>query len=87
MTYRYADEFGNCFDGLEAKEQRAIIDAVETFKVDPRRRSLRSKKMQGHKGIFEISANMDLRITYHYEKPDTVVFRKCGHHDDTLKNP
>jgi len=30
---------------------------------------------------------MDIRITFHFEKPDTIVLRNCGHHDRTLSNP
>ena len=32
-------------------------------------------------GCIEASANMDIRITFHFEKPDTVVLRNCEHHD------
>lgn len=51
--------------------------------------SLRIKKMKGHHNpeIWEISANMDIRITFHRIKPNTIVLRNCGHHDKTLKNP
>lgn len=45
------------------------------------------KKMEGWDYIFEAGANMDIRITFHFEKTDTIVLRNCGHHDRTLKNP
>ena len=40
-----------------------------------------------HKYIFEASANMDIRITFHFDNSDTIILRNCGHHDRTLKNP
>jgi len=47
------------------------------------------KNMQGYKNpdIWEASVNMDLRITFEYEKPDTLIFRNCGRHDKALNNP
>ncbi len=50
--------------------------------------SLRIKKMQGKKGVYEMSANMDIRITFNYEKePARIILRNCEHHDRTIKNP
>lgn len=43
--------------------------------------------MEGYEGAFEASANMDIRITFHDEKTDTIVLRNVGRHDDALSNP
>ena len=53
---------------------------------NPLHRSLRTKKMEEYEHIFEASANMDIRMTFHFEKPDTIVLRNCGHHDEALGN-
>jgi mRNA-degrading endonuclease YafQ of YafQ-DinJ toxin-antitoxin module len=37
--------------------------------------------------VWEASANMDLWITFEIEKPDKLILRNCGHHDETLNNP
>jgi mRNA interferase RelE/StbE len=87
MKYRFTENFENKYAELDAESQKVIDDALLLFLQDPRARSLRTKKMHGYKGIFEMSASMDIRITFQYEKPDTVVVRNCGHHDKTLKKP
>ena len=37
--------------------------------------------------LWELSANMDLRITFEFNKPNTLILSNCGRHDATLKNP
>ncbi len=53
---------------------------------DLRHPSLRIKKIQGKKRIFEANISMDIRITWQYIKGGT-YFRSMGLHDKTLKNP
>ncbi|WP_245561105.1 hypothetical protein [Desulfoscipio gibsoniae] len=48
--------------------------------------SLRVKRIQGTKRIWEASATMGLRITFDWEE-DVITLRNCGEHDKTLKNP
>ena len=52
---------------------------------NPQHPSLRTKKIQGTSGIFEASITMAIRVTFHYEKPDTIYLRNVGEHDSTLK--
>lgn len=87
MKLRFTDNFDKRYRDLDDESQKAIDDAIELFTKNPKAKSLRCKKIQGCKGIFEMSANLDIRITFHYEKPETVVLRNCGHHDKTLKKP
>jgi mRNA-degrading endonuclease RelE of RelBE toxin-antitoxin system len=79
--------FDRKYAKLDAEAQKAIDKALRLFLREPKPKSLRIKKMEGFKGIFEMSATMGIRITFSYEKPDTVIIRNCGHHDETLKNP
>ena len=58
---------------------------LEQIEENPHHPSLRKKKIQGAKGIFEASINMAIRVTFHYEKPDTIYLRNVGEHDITLK--
>ncbi|MBM7647031.1 mRNA-degrading endonuclease YafQ of YafQ-DinJ toxin-antitoxin module [Scopulibacillus daqui] len=87
MNFRRTDRFNENFAALDAKSQKAIKKAIAFLAHDPRHPSLRTKKMEGWDYIFEASANMDIRLTFHFEKPDTIVLRNCGHHDRTLRNP
>ncbi len=60
-----------------------------TLENDFSHSSLRVKKMKGYRNpnVWEASATMDLRITFEIEKPDKLILRNCGHHDETLSNP
>lgn len=87
MEFRRTPRFNSNYANLDAQSQKAIKKALKFLIHDLYYPSLRTKKMQGHEGIFEASANMDVRITFHFEKPDTIVLRNCGHHDRTLNNP
>lgn len=87
MQFRRQPQFDKNFTRLDSQSQKAIKKALRFLMQDPHYPSLRTKKMEGWDYIFEASANMDIRITFHFEKPDTIVLRNCGHHDRTLKNP
>ncbi|MEN6327433.1 MAG: hypothetical protein ABFD18_14675 [Syntrophomonas sp.] len=60
------------------------IDQVEKFlrliEDNPQHSSLRTKKIQGTDGIYEASINMVIRVTFHYEKPNTIYLRNVGEH-------
>lgn len=87
MNLRRTPRFDDNFAALDKQSQKAIKKALAFLAHDRKHPSLRVKKMEGWDYIFEASANMDIRITYHWEKPDTIVLRNCGRHDRTLKNP
>ena len=87
MQFRRTPRFNDNYAKLDADSQKTIKKALRFLIHDFQYPSLRTKKMQGYERIFEASANMDIRITFHFEKPDTIVLRNCGHHDRTLNNP
>lgn len=87
MLFRFTDKFAENYQKLDAVSQKAIDKALTLLNHSTHHPSLRTKKMEGTSDIFEASANMNIRITFHYEKPDTIVLRNCGHHDKTLNNP
>lgn len=87
MKFGYNRRFVKSYARLDKQSQKAIDKALVLLLEDFSHPSLRTKKMEGRDYIFEASANMDIRITFHFEKPDTIVLRNCGHHDRTLKNP
>jgi mRNA-degrading endonuclease YafQ of YafQ-DinJ toxin-antitoxin module len=67
-------------------QQKAIQKALRLLAENIRHPSLRVKRVQGTKGIWEASATISLRITFQREK-DLIILRNCGEHDETLKNP
>jgi len=87
LRYRLTKRFEKQYNKLDKQSQRAIDKAIHQFFTNPRPNSLRTKKIKGCYGIFELSGTMDIRVTYHFERPNTVVFRNCRHHDDALRNP
>lgn len=87
MELRPTKRFTKSLKRLDDQSRKAVKKAMMLLLENPHHPSLRTRKMEGHDSIFEASANMDIRITFHYEKPDVLVLRNCGHHDDTLSNP
>jgi mRNA interferase RelE/StbE len=84
---RTQPRFDKAFKKLDHESQSIIKKAIGLMFVDLKHPSLRFKKIQGTDYVFEVSGNMDLRITLHFEEPETAVLRNCGHHDKALRNP
>lgn len=89
MKLTFTKPFVRQYKKLDSESQKIIDKALQTIANDFSNPSLRVKKMKGYRNpnVWEASANMDLRITFELEKPDTIVLRSCGHHDKTLRNP
>jgi mRNA interferase RelE/StbE len=87
LKFIFTERFQENFKKLDEPSQKAIQKAIRFMNQDMKHPSLRAKKMEGTDYIFEVSANMDIRITFHYEKPDRLILRNCGHHDRTLNHP
>jgi mRNA interferase RelE/StbE len=87
LTLRITEHFKLQLRSLDSRSQKSVRKALNLLQINPRHPSLRTKKMEGHSYVFEASANRDIRITFHFEKPDTIVLRNCGHHDEALRNP
>ena len=43
--------------------------------------SLRTKRIQGTKDLFECNVNMDIRIIWYYEGDKLIILVDVGHHD------
>lgn len=87
MKVHFTKRFKRKYKKLDSPYQKIIDDTLSLLLRDFQAPSLRNKKVQGYPGIREISGNMDIRITFEIEKPDMIVLRNCGHHDDVLRNP
>ncbi len=87
MILKPTTRFDQSLAALDPKSQKAVAKALRLLLNNPHHPSLRTRKMEGCSHVFEASANMDIRITFHYEKPDTIILRYCGHHDATLSKP
>ena len=61
--------------------------AIRLLADNPQHPSLRSKKIQGVRGIYEARIDRNYRMTYERLGDDVVRLRVVGKHDDALKNP
>jgi len=89
MIIERTDRFKKAYKKLDKQSQKVINQALILLVDDLSHPSLRVKKMKGYHNpdLWEMSANMDLRITFEFIKPNTLILRNCSHHDATLNNP
>lgn len=86
MKIRLKETFKKDFRKLPAALQKLADGKIEMLAENPRHPSLRVKKMEGHKDIWEASVTMKYRITFEMEE-DGFLLRRIGEHDKVLKNP
>jgi mRNA interferase RelE/StbE len=87
MNFVYSDSFIKNVSELSYDEKKILKEKLILVSQNPRHPSLRTKKIKGRKDIFEITITMGIRLTWQYLKEDTMLLRKVGPHDKTLKNP
>ncbi|MBE3588895.1 MAG: hypothetical protein IMW93_10200 [Thermoanaerobacteraceae bacterium] len=86
MIFQRTERFKRAYKKLDADQKDAIKKALRLMSDNVNHPSLRVKRVQGTKDIWEASATMSLRITFSWEG-DIIVLRNCGEHDRTLKKP
>ena len=79
-------EFEKGLKKLSVNEQRQTAAKLRVFVQNPFHPSLRTKKVQGFKGVFEMSVNMDIRILWKYKKGTLILLIAIGHHKEILGN-
>jgi mRNA interferase RelE/StbE len=87
MNFVYSDSFIKNVSELSYDEKKILKEKLILVSQNPRHPSLRIKKIKGRKDIFETTITMSIRLTWQYLKEDTMLLRKVGPHDKTLKNP
>lgn len=66
-----------------AKQVEKTVEYLLRF--PPAHPALRMKKIQGTRDIYECSVNMDIRMTFEFSDPETILLRNIDHHDPALK--
>lgn len=66
---------------LSAVEQRAVSGKLKILVEDPFHPSLRTKKVQSLKDVFECSVTMSIRILWMYKDDRIILLLDIGHHD------
>lgn len=74
------ERFTKNFKKLTENEKKILKSKLEILKTNPMHPSLRTKRIQGVKDLFECSVNMDLRIIWYYEGNKIIVLLDVGHH-------
>lgn len=69
---------------LSVNEQKAVAQKLKLLIQNPFYPSLRTKKIQGLDGMFEMSVNMDIRIIWKYDGDIIILLIDVGHHKDIL---
>jgi mRNA interferase RelE/StbE len=75
------------YENLPPHIQKKAKKAIRFLANDPRHPSLRSKPVEGAKGIFEARVDQSYRMTYERLEDDVLIMRVVGEHDKTIKNP
>lgn len=81
----YTPKFVKTYRQKPPEMREAIRKAVTLLRTNPRHKSLRSRKMQGHPDVWEARVTQGDRLTYHFEDGTIVLRRHCNH--SMLRNP
>lgn len=81
---KYTKDFEKSLKSLTSQEQKAVFNKLKILVQNPFYPSLRTKKVQGLGGVFEMSVNMDIRILWKYENGVIILLLNVGHHKDML---
>ncbi len=80
MNIVWTPLFRRDFRSLPFNVQQRAKKAIGLLVENPSHPSLRTKKMQGVKDIWEASVTLSYRLTYQ-RTGDTIVLRRIGTHD------
>ena len=83
MVYQFTftKRFQKHFKNLTVQEKKQLQNKLHLLSDNPMHPSLRTKRIQGTKDLFECSVNMDIRIIWYYEGDKIIVLVDVGHHD------
>lgn len=83
MAYQFTftKRFQKHFKDLTAQEKKQLQNKLQLLAENPMHPSLRTKRIQGTKDLFECSVNMDIRIIWYYEGDKIIILVDVGHHN------
>jgi mRNA-degrading endonuclease YafQ of YafQ-DinJ toxin-antitoxin module len=74
-------QFSKALKKLSGNEQRTVASKLKLLQNDPLHPSLRTKKVQKLKDVFESSVNMDIRLLWQHKGDRIILMIDIGHHD------
>jgi mRNA interferase RelE/StbE len=85
MRIERTDSFKKDYQGLPEEIKERTERAIQLLLTNPRHPSLRAKKVQGTRGIWEASVTLKYRMTFEWEE-EVLRLRQVGTYD-ILKTP
>jgi len=82
----FTEQFEQAYERLTRAEKRSVRKALALLGDNPKYPSLRVKKMEGGKDIWEARPSRRLRMTFEMAG-ETIFMRNVGEHDTVLKRP
>ena len=86
MEVFVTEQFEQAYQKLTDDERRSVRKALSLLGENLRHPSLRVKKMEGRKNIWEACLSKRLRMTFELLE-GIVIVRNVGEHDKVLKKP
>ena len=77
----YTKRFEKNYKRLSESEVRQLKQKLKLLTENPFHPSLRTKRIQGTRDLFEFSVNMDIRVIWYYENDRIIILVDIGHHD------
>jgi mRNA interferase RelE/StbE len=82
----FTEQFEQAYEKLTNTEKRSVRKTLTLLGDNPKHPSLRVKKMEGRKNIWEARPPKSLRMTFEMTG-ETILLRNVGEHDKVLKRP
>ncbi len=86
MEILFTEQFEQAYEKLTKAEKRSVRKALTLLGDNPKHPSLRVKKMEGRKNVWEARPSKRLRMTFEMIGEITYM-RNVGEHDKVLKKP
>jgi len=80
------ERFAVAYARLPSHVQKKVDKALRLLDADFRHPSLRTRPIEGTRGIYEARVDQKHRMTYEREG-DRLIMRTVGTHDETLTKP
>ena len=77
----FTKRFEKNYKHLSEHEVRQLKEKLKLLTENPLHPSLRTKRIQGTRDLFEFSVNMDIRVIWYYENDRIIILVDIGHHD------
>lgn len=82
----FSNRFVRAYKKLDQKTRAQVDRTLQAIVLNPKHPSLRLKRIQGTKDVWEASVSMSIRITFRFSE-DIIQLRNVGTHEQVFKSP